>query len=196
MIYRLNKNRLLEILGEWNHFLKRKVHLIACGGTAMTLMGVKSSTKDVDFIVPRVREHDYLTKQLKALGYKQVTGSGWKRTGEGFQFDIFRGNCIHTTELLESPLEEGKHSVLKEFSHLFIGILNDYDLIVSKLMRGTTVDFEDCLNLTEAHLTEIDMSKLIQHFYSMISYDVAEDRLRSNIDRYLELLREKGLYDR
>lgn len=41
MKYRLNKNRLLEILGEWNHFLKRKVHLIACGGTAMTLMWLK-----------------------------------------------------------------------------------------------------------------------------------------------------------
>jgi hypothetical protein len=107
MKYRLNKNRLLEILGEWNHFLKRKVHLIACGGTAMTLMGVKSSTKDVDFIVPRVREHDYLTKQLKALGYKQVTGSGWKRTGEGFQFDIFRGNCIHPTFLFNDQLRCG-----------------------------------------------------------------------------------------
>ncbi len=84
MEYRLNKNRLLEILGEWNRFLKRKVHLIACGGTAMTLMGVKPSTKDVDFIAPKVREHDYLTKQLKALDYKQVTGSGWKRAGEDF----------------------------------------------------------------------------------------------------------------
>lgn len=195
MEYRLDKIRLLEILGEWNRFLKRKVHLIACGGTAMTLMGVKSSTKDIDFIAPRVGEHDYLTKQLKALGYKQVTGSGWKRAGEGFQFDIFRGNCIHTTELLESSLEESRHSTLKEFSHLFIGILNDYDLIVSKLMRGTTVDYEDCLSLTEAHLTEIDMSRLIQHFYSMISYDLAEDRLKPNIDHYIELLREKGLYD-
>ena len=195
MEYRLNKNRLLEILGEWNRFLKRKVHLIACGGTAMTLMGVKSSTKDVDFIAPKVREHDYLAKQLKALDYKQVTGSGWKRAGEDFQFDIFRGNRIHTTELLESPLEERRHSMLKEFSHLFIGILNDYDLIVSKLMRGTTVDFEDCLSLTEAHLTEIDISRLIQHFYSMINYDVAEDRLKPNIDYYLKLLREKGLYD-
>ena len=45
------------------------------------------------------------------------------------------------------------------------------------------------------HLTEIDMSRLIQHFYSMISYDVAEDRIKPNIDHYLELLREKGLYD-
>ena len=104
MEYFLNKNRLLEILGEWNRFLKRKVHLIACGGTAMTLMGVKSSTKDVDFIAPKVREHDYLTKQLKALGYKQVTDSGWKRAGEDFQFDIFRGNYIHPTFLFNDQL--------------------------------------------------------------------------------------------
>ncbi len=60
MEYRLTKNRLLDILGEWNRFLKRRVHLIACGGTAMTLLGVKPSTKDIDFIAPREREHDYL----------------------------------------------------------------------------------------------------------------------------------------
>ena len=40
MEYRLDKDRLLDILGEWNRFLKRKVRLIACGGTAMTLIGV------------------------------------------------------------------------------------------------------------------------------------------------------------
>ncbi|MDY6790832.1 MAG: DUF6036 family nucleotidyltransferase [Thermodesulfobacteriota bacterium] len=195
MRYRLNKSRLLEILREWNRFLKRKVHLIACGGTAITLMGVKPSTKDVDFMVPKDREHAYLTKQLKSMGYKLVTGSGWKRIGEDFQFDLFRGNRIHTTELMNSPLEEGGHSFLFEFSYLYIGILNDYDLIVSKLMRGSTVDFEDCLNLTEAHQTTIDMSRLIRHFYDMISYDVSQDRLKPNIDHFLRLLRKKGLYD-
>jgi hypothetical protein len=195
MEYGLNKNQLLEILGEWNRFLKRKVHLIACGGTAMTLMGVKPSTKDVDFIAPRANEHDYLTKLLKGLGYKQVTGSGWIRVGEDFRFDIFRGNRIHTTELLDSPLQKGNHSILMEFSRLYIGILNDYDLIVSKLMRGTSVDFEDCLSLAEAHRTEINMDRLIKHFYEMISYDVSEDRLRPNIDHYLKLLQEKGLHD-
>ena len=155
MEYRLDKNRLLEILGGWNRFLKRKVHLIACGGTAMTLIGVKPSTKDVDFMSPEVREYNYLVKQLKALDYRKVTGSGWKRDGENFQFDIFFGNRIHTTELLESPLGEGRHSILKEFSHLYIGILNDYDLIASKLMRGTSIDFEDCLSLAEARREEI-----------------------------------------
>ena len=195
MKYRLDKYRLLEILAEWNRFLKRKVRLIACGGTAMTLIGVKPSTKDVDFISPDVREYAYLVKQLKALGYKQVTGSGWKRDGENFQFDIFLGNRIHTTELLNSPLEDGRHSILKEFSHLYVGILNDYDLIVSKLMRGTRVDFEDCVGLTEARREEIDIERLIKHFHEMVSYDVGEDRLKPNIDHFLELLREKGLYD-
>ncbi|MHC4457523.1 MAG: DUF6036 family nucleotidyltransferase [Planctomycetota bacterium] len=195
MEYRLNKNWLLDNLGEWNRFLKRKVHLIACGGTAMTLIGVKPSTKDIDFMVPREREHDYLVKQLMALGYKQVTGSGWKRDRENFQFDIFCGNRIHTTELLDSPLEEGRHSLLLEFSHLYIGVLNDYDLISSKLMRGTRVDFEDCLGLAEYHRAQIDIQKLIHHFRELISYDVAEDRLRPNLDHFLELLREKGLYD-
>jgi hypothetical protein len=195
MKYRLDKHWLLDILGEWNSFLKRKVHLIACGGTAMTLIGVKSSTKDVDFMVPKEKEHDYLIKQLKALDYKKVTASGWKRDGEDFQFDIFRGNRIHTTELLDSPLEEGRHSILKEFSHLYIGILNDYDLISSKLMRGTNVDFEDCLSLAEARGEEIDLERLSHHFKKLVSYDVAEYRLKPNIDYFLELLREKRRYD-
>ncbi len=195
MEYRIDKGWLLDILREWNRFLKRKVHLIACGGTAMTLVGAKPSTKDVDFIVPEVREHDYLMKQLKALGYKQTTGFGWKRDGEDFQFDIFRGNRIHTTELLDSPLEEGRHSILMEFSHLYIGILNDYDLISSKLMRGTRVDFEDCLRLAEVRQEEIDIERLIHHFHEMVGYDVAEYRLMPNIDHFLLLLRKKGLYD-
>lgn len=195
MEYKLDKNRLLDILREWNRFLKRKVHLIACGGTAMVLIGVKPSTKDVDFMAPRVREHDYLTKQLKALGYEQETGSGWRRGGEDFRFDIFRGNHIHTTELLNSPLEEGRHSILMEFSHLYIGILNDYDLISSKLMRGTRVDFEDCLRLAEVRGEEIDIERLIHHFHEMVSYDVGEYRLRPNIDHFLVLLRKEGFYD-
>lgn len=160
----------------------------------MTLLGVKPSTKDVDFMAPKVNEHDYLVKQLAALGYNQVTGTGWQRKGETFRFDIFRGHRIHTTELLVSPLDENRHTVLKEFSHLYIGILNDYDLISSKLMRGTRVDFEDCLSLAESRRADFDIEKLVAHFTELIGYDVAEERLRPNMGHFLDLLREKGLY--
>jgi hypothetical protein len=179
---------------EWNRFLKRKVHLISCGGTAMTLLGVKPSTKDVDFMIPKTDEFNYLTKQLEMLGYNRVAGSRWKRDKEIFYFDLFSGNNIHTTELLDSPLEEGRNSALKEYSHLYIGILNDYDLICSKLIRGTRVDYEDCAMLFEAHRERIDIEQLKAHFNELLLYEIAEDRLRHNIDYFLEHLREKGLY--
>jgi hypothetical protein len=195
MEYRLNKKQLLETMEEWNRFLKRKVRLIACGGTAMTLLEVKPSTKDVDFMVPNANEYAYLIKNLKALGYKPETKSGWRRPGEIFQFDIFSGNCIHTTELLVSPLEEGRHMLLKEYSRLYIGILNEYDLISSKLMRGTRVDYEDCVSLTEARRSTLCIDSLVAHFNEMISFDVSEERLRPNITHFIDLLREKGLYE-
>lgn len=188
--YRLDKNELLDHMRAWNRILKRKVHLIACGGTAMTLLGVKESTKDVDFMVPDIREYNYLTKQLPAMGYTQTNGPGWQRKSEIFHFDIFRGNNIHTTGLTISPLEDGRNNVLMEFSHLYIGILNDYDLIASKLMRGTRVDFEDCLMLAIAHKDQMDLEMLVAHFHEMVSYDVAQDRLRPHMDHFLELLRE------
>lgn len=115
MRYRLGKEELLDIMVEWNRFLKRKVHLIACGGTAMTLLGVKPSTKDIDFMVPNTKEYTYLVRQLKALGYKQSSGSGWKQDNEIFHFDLFSGNRIHTTELLHSPLDDGRNLAWKEY---------------------------------------------------------------------------------
>jgi len=194
MEYRLGKEQLLNIMVEWNRFLKRRVHLIACGGTAMTLLGVKPSTKDIDFMIPNIKEYAYLIKQLSALGYKQTTGSGWKRDKEIFQFDLFSGNHIHTTELLNSPLEDGRNVVLKEYSHLYIGILNDYDLICSKLMRGTRVDFEDCLMLFREHRRKIDIAELTEHFNELLLYEVAEARLKPNMSYFIDQLRENGLY--
>jgi hypothetical protein len=81
---RLDKQQLLEILKNWSHFLKRRVYLIACGVTAMTLWGVKASTKDVDFIIPDKSEYTYLIRKLKDLNYEQVTASGWQRKGDIF----------------------------------------------------------------------------------------------------------------
>jgi len=165
--------------------------MIACGGTAMTLIGVKESTKDVDFMVPNQSEYNYLIATLDSLGYKPDTAAGWRREGEPFRFDLFKGNNIHTTTLLESPLEEGRHTLLMEYSRLYIGILNDYDLIASKLMRGETVDFDDCLRLAGARKDQLDLTKLEEHWHEMVDLEIAEDRIRPNIEVFLERLNER-----
>ncbi|PIP11946.1 MAG: hypothetical protein COX49_08310 [bacterium (Candidatus Stahlbacteria) CG23_combo_of_CG06-09_8_20_14_all_40_9] len=194
MEYRLNKEGLLERLSIWNGFFKRRVHLIACGGTAMTLLDVKSTTKDVDLIVPDEDEYDYLIKMLKQLGYKSVTGAGWRRK-DIFVFELFRGKRVHTTELLESPLKEGNNILIKEFSYIYLGALNYYDLIISKIFRGTTIDEEDCLALIKARKNEIDIGILKQRYRDTASFDVCEEKVNKNLDYFLDILKKEGLYD-
>jgi hypothetical protein len=194
MDYRLDKQALLDVLGQWNGFFRRKIHLIACGGTALTLMDIKPSTKDVDFMVPVEREYRYLIRILKDLGYQQKAGSGWQKKGEPFIFDLFVGKRVHTTELLTSPLQTGNNTLLKEFSHLYIGILNPYDLIASKLFRGTGVDFEDCLMLVKARKDDIDIKRVERHFKKLASYDISEKRITTYIEDFLDLLKKEGLY--
>jgi hypothetical protein len=157
-------------------------------------MDVKPSTKDVDFIVPIEPEYRYLIRILRDLGYQQKTGSGWQKKGDLFIFDLFVGKRVHTTELLTSPLEAGNHTLLKEFSHLYIGILNPYDLIASKLFRGTGVDFEDCLMLVKARKDDIDIKRVERHFKELASYDISEKRITTYIEDFLDLLKKEGLY--
>lgn len=192
MDYRIDQQGLLDRISAWDGFLKRKVHLIACGGTAMTLLGVKASTKDIDLLVPNEDEHDYLVNILRQLGYKSVSGWGWARE-DGFIFDLFRGNSIHTTQLLESPLEKGNNSLFKEFNHIYLGILNYYDIIISKLFRGTGVDNEDCLLLLKAKRGEIDLAKLEKRFRETAGYDVSEGAVMKNLEHFLRLVQGEAV---
>ncbi len=191
--YRIDKIGLLDELAAWDSFLKRKVRLIACGGTGMTLLGIKESTKDIDLIVPIEKESDYLLKVLPGLGYRNVTGWGWARD-DGFIFDLFRGKRVHTTELLESPLEKGKHALVKEYSHIYLGVLNPYDIIITKLFRATQVDIDDCLMLVKHERNKIDWEKLDARFRETASYDVSEDKVIKNWEHFLRLSKMKGFY--
>jgi len=104
------------------------------------------------------------------------------------------GNRIRTTELLESPLEAGRNIFLEEFSYIYIGVLNEYDLIASKLFRGLTTDFDDCLMLVETRRDKIDIEVLKQHFKELASYDISEKRITVNLECFLDCLKKEGLY--
>lgn len=194
MEYRIDTHGLLAELGVWNGFLGRPVNLIACGGTALTLLGVKDSTKDIDLMVPDEGEHDYLLGALRRFGYSRVTGSGWARGG-GFVFDLFRGNRIHATELPESPLAGGNHIVFKEYSRIRLGILNLYDLIISKLFRGTSVDYDDCFALLAARRGEIDPARLRSRYRETARYDVSEKTVMGNWDAFVRQASARRIFD-
>lgn len=193
MEYRINKQSLLNQLSAWDVYLKRKIRLIACGGTAMTLFNVKESTKDIDLVVPNLAEYEYLVKILKQLGYKSVSGSGWARD-DTFIFELFRGKRVHTTELLESPLERDNHILIKEFRFIYLGALNFYDLIISKLFRSISVDVDDCLALIKAKEKEINIKILRKRYQETASFEISEEKVNKNLVYFLSILKREGLY--
>ena len=160
----------------------------------MTLLDVKESTKDIDLLVPVEREYDYLIKTLEQLGYKSTSGSGWARD-DVFIFEFFKGKRIHTTELLELPLDAGNHTVIKEFKFIYLGALNNYDLIISKIFRGTGIDMEDCLALFKAKKKDIDMRILEERFHQTASFDVSEEKVSKNFLHFLNIIKREGLYN-
>ena len=109
MDYRFTADELMRTLDAWDAVLpgRRKVRLIACGGTALTLLGCKESTKDVDFLVPVEKEYKRLTQFLAQAGYERISGYGWKRVDENIIFDLYAGKTVYQTELLTSPLARG-----------------------------------------------------------------------------------------
>ncbi|MBU0503133.1 MAG: DUF6036 family nucleotidyltransferase [Candidatus Omnitrophota bacterium] len=194
MDYRIDKQGLLNRIGAWDSFIHKKVHLIACGGTALTFLGVKPSTKDVDLIVPNPDEYSYLIGILIQLGYRRASGWGWEKD-DGFIFDLFRGKSVHTTELLESPLIKGNHMFVKEFERIYLGILNYYDLIISKLFRGTAVDIDDCYMLVKNKNKDIDFERLKRRFKETASFDVSEDKVNKNFEHFSKVLIKEGLFN-
>lgn len=190
MDYRIDRNRLFDRFSAWSSYLKRNVRLIACGGTAMTLLGIRDSTKDIDLIVPDTKEYKYLIGMLEAFGYVRTGANRWK-SEDIFVFDIFEGNFVHATELLESPLIEGNHVLIKEFSSIYLGALNDYDLIISKLFRGTQVDREDCLALLRYKGAAIDLKRLEDRYRETASYSISEDKMIRNFELFLKTMKKE-----
>ena len=189
--YRIDKERLWSILEAWDPYMPKKVHLIACGGTALTIQNIKISTKDVDFLVPVKEEYAALISIIKKLGYSQITGSGWSRGKGDFIFDFFPGNTVYITELLDSPLKKGNHVKIKTFKKIYVGALNDYDLVVTKMFRGTSVDIDDCLALIHSREGKFDLEKLKTRYQETAQYDVNPERMMQNLEGLLMRLRKK-----
>jgi hypothetical protein len=106
--YRLTSDELMVTLENWDSLMNFKIHLIACGGTAMTLLNLKESTKDIDFVVPVETEYQRLMKFLKEIGYHSLGGGLQNQNDPNFIYQFWPGNRVFTTHLLEPILDEEK----------------------------------------------------------------------------------------
>ncbi len=191
MDYRATSEDLFNTLSAWDEVMtgRTKIHLIACGGTALTLLGYKESTKDVDLMVPDLNEYKHLVTFLRRAGYQNCTPYGWKRPEETMIYDLYPGNRVYETELPDSPLKRGGHRRIREWKRIYLGVLNPMDLIITKMFRGTEIDMEDCLMLLRKE--NVSLEALKQRYQETAKYDVSETRVLKNLDLLLRRSREK-----
>ena len=79
---------------------------------------------------------------------------------------------------------------MEELDHIYLGALNYYDLIISKLFRGSGTDFEDCLILVKMKGMEIELKLLEERFRETASFDVSESRVNKNLEHFLRIVKK------
>jgi hypothetical protein len=189
--YRITSKELIQTIDNWERLINFKVQLIGCGGTAMTLLEIKDSTKDIDFIVPMPKEYERLMKFLHALGYEEKSGGLAHPDDPYFLYQFWAGNRVFTTELLDSPLEPGNNITIKKWRHVYLGALNLMDLIITKMFRGTQADIDDCVSAFAAY--EIDPERLLDRYAEAAKYDLNPDRMMRNFIYLVEALFKKKM---
>ncbi len=128
------KKALLDFLEVINGSLTKKITLIAAGGTAMTLLDLKSSTVDIDFTLPS--------------GDSPEFEEAPKRNPSGFKIDWWTDGHIFCQALPSDYIE--KSIKIKEFSHISLRALQPVDIIATKIGRLNTKDVQDIETIIKA----------------------------------------------
>lgn len=144
----IDKQELLGYLRQIDEQLKKKVTLVAVGGTAMTLYGLKEATKDVDFCAP--------TKD--GLAAVQTAA---KKVKSDFRLDLFTEGYIYILQLPEDYITKSR-PVKEPFRNLTVRLLSPIDIILTKASRLNERDLEDIRALVSRK--RINKNKLIERY--------------------------------
>ena len=126
---RVTKSKLLSILEPFDGQLHHKILLIAVGGTAMTLLGIKASTKDVDFNIPNRTDYNEFHRL-------------YKRIVPGVEIDHWGSNLVFS-EVLPADYIDKASDYKTSFKNIKLKILHPLDIMCSKISRSSDADIED-----------------------------------------------------
>ncbi|MEK6867331.1 MAG: hypothetical protein AABX98_00770, partial [Nanoarchaeota archaeon] len=98
------KDDLLAFIQKLDYFIDQPVTIIVLGGTALTLVDLKSSTRDIDFIISS-KDAQVLLKLFTVLGFKEIAERRWL-TKDGIIIDIYLDDYIVNVKLLKPSITE------------------------------------------------------------------------------------------
>ena len=124
---KLNKNELFDLLKIFDEEAEKSMRLVAVGGTAMTLLDLKPSTRDIDFTVPSDDKSEfYRIRNTIPHGYK---------------IDVWTNGGIFCVTLPPDYLDRSRD--IASYKYIQLKALHPVDIVVSKIARMEPHDIED-----------------------------------------------------
>ncbi len=122
------KEKLLSLIHEVDSKLTKKINIYAVGGTGMTLLNLKASTKDIDF---NLETHDL--KEFKNALSKVI---------HGYDIDLYSNGQIFTQQLPQDYRTKAIE-ITENFTKIKLYSIHPIDIVVTKIGRLNEQDFED-----------------------------------------------------
>jgi hypothetical protein len=161
----LDKSALLDFLGILNAELTQKITLVAVGGTAMTLLDLKTSTVDMDFTI---QSND-----------KPVFDKALANVSHGFKIDVWSDGLVFSQILPADYLEKSIRII--SFEHILLRALHPIDIVVTKIGRLEQRDIQDI----EACIKKFNISrKQIEKRARTVQY-VGDERIYQSHLKYI-----------
>jgi len=124
----IDKTGLLGFLEAVDKELKRPVTLVAVGGTAMTLLGLKTSTIDIDFDLP-TDDYNEFKKTANSIPH-------------GYRLDLYHGGMVFTQQLPDDYVEKSI-TIKTKLKNIRLRALHPVDIVVTKAGRLSDRDMQD-----------------------------------------------------
>jgi hypothetical protein len=124
----VSKEPLLQLISEIDSHLTKEISVYAVGGTAMTLLNLKASTKDIDFNL----KHEDLEEFKKALA----------KTIHGYRIDIYADGSIFTQQLPQD-YEARAIKIETKLKNIKLYSIHPLDIVITKIGRLNERDWED-----------------------------------------------------
>jgi len=144
---------LFELLDSLSKYVEERIKMYALGGTALTILGIKPSTLDIDINIHSEKKYRYLCKIFEQIDFKRIGTIRW-RTQEGLAFDLFTGSNFLGTQLLPDCLK--KSTLVRSFGKIELYTLSLEDIIISKLARGDARDFIDIKSILDTKKMDLN----------------------------------------
>lgn len=180
----IDKEGLMKLLEEWNAVFSKenfRIRLIAIGGTALTLLNLKASTKDIDFTLPLGENIKKFESFFSKLKIKHIAMRRFK--AGNFIIDIYYDDQIFTTTFPDDIVNEC--TLIHDFGNIQLFALSLYDIIISKLARSSVDDEEDIKAIFENK--NIDLTKLRQRHQRIQELTLDKD-MEYHFRRLLDVL--------